>query len=69
MMPATQLRADCLSLLTCSPLVHCPKEDACFRVAKAMLALLPDPIPAEQADEPAMDDNEVMHYAVDWSAT
>jgi hypothetical protein len=63
-----ELRQDCLALLTCAPLTPCPKEESCCRVAKALLAQLPIPEP-DPDTLPPMDEDEVMHYAVDWSAT
>lgn len=63
MIDARQMRADVNELLTCAPHTACPHESACFRVARALRALLPDPI-----DEHKPDDDAVDYYAPDWSA-
>ncbi len=64
MIDSKHLRADVQSLLTCAPL-ECPQEEKCFRVARALLALLPERV----LDEPKLNQDTVMDYAPDWSAS
>jgi hypothetical protein len=67
------LRADVQRLLTCAPGAPCPREESCFRVAKTLLKLLPEPIATEPEADP--DPDEVQYYCCweasvrpDWSA-
>lgn len=58
-----ELRMAAKSRMTCAPL-DCRCESDCFKLAEALLQLLPEPLP----DEP--DDPDVIaDYAPDWSAS
>lgn len=62
-MNTVELRAVAQRRLTCAPL-DCTCEQDCFRLAEALLQMLPD----EVVDEPE-DPDTVAGYAPDWSAT
>lgn len=53
-------------LLTCASDVHCPREDACFEVAKFAKSIRSrqPPLKAEEKNE-----GEIENYAPDWSAS
>lgn len=60
------LQDDIDLLLTCAPAISCPREEACFRVAKHLRDRLHSESPAPHAaDHPAADDL-VADYAPDW---
>jgi hypothetical protein len=50
--------------LVCAPL-DCACEADCFRLAKALLQLLPDPYVRETPDDPDV----IADYAPDWGAS
>jgi len=54
------LRLAAQRLLTCVPVIPCAKEEDCFQVSRALLRLLPEPLP----DEP--DDDTIPNYAPNW---
>jgi hypothetical protein len=60
---ARELRAIAERRLTCAPL-DCAGEADCFRLAEALLQLLPDEVDAA----PVVVPDEVADYAPDWSA-
>lgn len=66
MIDAKQLREDLATVLTCSPM-QCPQEAACFRVARALLALLPESVIADPELDSPPDPDTVADYAPDWS--
>jgi hypothetical protein len=51
-------------LLTCSPAIPCPREEACFRVAKYLRDILLDTVIRESLE--TVDDGEVSDYAPNW---
>ena len=51
-------------LLTCAPAAPCPREEACFRVAKYLRDHLLDTAIRESLA--TVDDGEVADYAPDW---
>ncbi len=53
-------------LLTCASDVHCPREEACFEVAKFAKSIrsIKSSSPEEEKDA-----DEVENYAPDWSAS
>ena len=60
-----ELQATANRRLTCAPL-DCTCEADCFRLAQALLQLMPDPLP----DDPLPEDPDVIaDYAPDWSGS
>lgn len=57
------LRVTAQRRITCAP-ADCRCEADCFRLAQALLQLLPDDLP-EEPDAP----NLIAHYAPDWSGS
>ena len=51
-------------LLTCAPAIPCPREEACFRVAKYLRDNLLDTVIRESLE--TVDDGEVADYGPDW---
>jgi len=60
-----ELRVTANRRLTCAP-QDCQCESDCFRLAAALLQLMPDPLP-DDPDEPEAPD-VIADYAPDWSA-
>jgi hypothetical protein len=58
------LQDDVNLLLTCAPGVSCPREEACFRVAKYLRDNLLDTVIRESLA--TVDDGEVSDYAPHW---
>ncbi len=52
-------------LLTCAP-AKCPREEACFRVAKYLKDHLHSESPAPYAGNETADDDVVADYAPNW---
>ena len=58
------LKDDVELLLTCAPAAPCPREEACFRVAKYLRDNLLDTAIRESLE--TVDNGEVADYAPDW---
>ena len=58
------LKDDVELLLTCAPGAPCPREEACFRVAKYLRDNLLDTVIRESLE--TVDAGEVADYAPDW---
>jgi len=59
------LREDIDLLLTCAP-AKCPREEACFRIAKYLRDNLHSESPAPYAAGEIRDDGEVSDYTPHW---
>jgi hypothetical protein len=55
-------------LLTCAPAAPCPREEACFRVAKYLRDHLHSESPAPYATGEIRDDVVIADYAPNWEA-
>jgi hypothetical protein len=62
------LQNDINLLLTCSPSVPCPREEACFRVAKYLRDHLHSESPAPYTADEIPDDGVITRYAPHWES-
>ena len=53
-------------LLTCAPAIPCPREEACFRVARYLRDNLHSESPAPYAAGETRDDRVIADYAPNW---